>query len=85
MMMDVVVEIPMPLIIEASEKYKKNGCARKQAVFELFPYGEWRYHWCCMTNRGVGSDNGYGVGHSCSEECDLRIPIRGSCQKANET
>ena len=75
MLMDLVVEIPMDLIREAAEISKKVGCKRKQAVFNLFPDGVWRLGFVCGTNRGIGSDNGYGVGHTCEEKCKLRIPF----------
>lgn len=73
MMMDVVVEVPRELIIEAYKEMQKIPCKRKQPVFDLFPNGKWRLNWVCGTNRGIGSDNGYGVGHVCQENCDLRI------------
>jgi len=84
MMMDVVVEIPMPLVIEASETAKKIDCLRKQAVFDLFPNGQWRINWVCGTNRGIGSDNGYGVGHTCKKNCRFRIPIHSFDTTTNE-
>ena len=75
MLMDLVVEIPQKLLIEAVKEIVKAGCKRKQPVFNLFPNGVWKLDFVCGTNRGVGSDNGYGVGHVCSEDCDLRIPL----------
>jgi len=76
MLMDVVVEIPMDLLVEAVKEYLEVECKRKQAVFDLFPNGYWRLGFVCGTNRGEGSDNGYGVGHSCSKDCKLRIPLK---------
>ena len=84
MMMELVVQIPMKLIHEASEVYKKTGCLRKQAVFNLFPGSIWRLDWVCGTNQGIGSDNGYGVGHHCSEECDLRIHLLGNKEDGSQ-
>ena len=79
-MMDVVVEIPRKLIFEATEEMLKIPCARKQPVFNLFPEKGWLFpekgwtvHYTCGTNRGKGSDNGYGVGHLCKENCKLRL------------
>lgn len=82
--MNVVVQIPMELIVEACETQKKVDCVRKQAVFDLFPEGyseSWRLSWVCGTNSGTGSDNGYGVGHTCSKKCELRIPLSRSLKE----
>ena len=73
MRMDVVVEISRDLILEAVKEMNKIPCKRKQPVFNLFPNSGWRLDWCCGTNRSIGSDNGYGVGHTCEENCKLRI------------
>ena len=73
MLMDLTVQIPMEFIAKAGYEWLENGCKRRQAIFELFPEEGWRYYWCCMPNRGIGSDNGYGVGHRCSKGCVLRI------------
>jgi len=84
MKMNAVVQIPMDLIREASETQKKIDCVRKQAVFDLFPEGydvSWRLGWVCGTNYGDGSDNGFGVGHTCSKKCELRIPLSRSLKE----
>ena len=73
MMMNLSVEIPRELIIEATTEMNKIPCKRKQPVFDLYPSGEWVLDWCCGTNSGIGSDNGYGVGHVCKTGCALRI------------
>lgn len=79
MLMNVVVQIPMYLIRQASEGQTEVDCVRKQAVFDLFPEGydvAWKLGWVCGTNSGCGSDDGFGVGHSCSKKCGLRIPLK---------
>lgn len=73
MFMDLVVEIPPDLIREVVKEMDKIPCKRKQPVFELSPKSGWEISWCCRTNRGIGSDNGYGIGHTCKEDCELRI------------
>lgn len=84
MLMNVVVQVPMNLIQEAAEMQKKVNCVRKQAVFDLFPEGydvSWKLDWVCGTNSGCGSDNGFGVGHTCSKKCELRIPLKNWVDK----
>ena len=76
MMMNATFQPPMALVREAAETQEKSDCVRKQAVFELFPDGEWWVYYHCGTNEGLGSDNGYGVGHDCSKKCILRIPMK---------
>lgn len=73
--MNLVVQPPMDLIADAANIRKQTDCIRKQVTFELFPGDEWRISWVCGTNSGIGSDNGYGVGHHCCKSCKLRIPL----------
>lgn len=73
MMMHCVVEIPRDVVFKAAEEMNKIPCLRKQPVFDLFPGDYWRANFCCGTNMGIGSDNGYGVGHVCEKNCKLRI------------
>ena len=72
---------PRELIIEAAAEMEKIPCLRKQPEFNLDSDGSYRIWWLCGTNSGPGSDNGYGIGHTCTEDCDLRIRPKRSRKK----
>jgi hypothetical protein len=71
---DIMVEPDRRLFFDAVEEMNKIPCIRKQPIFTLEPhkYG-WELDFVCGTNRGNGSDNGYGIGHTCKTNCKLRI------------
>ena len=84
MLMNVIVQPPRQMIVQAFYEMQKIPCLRKQPVFDLWPDGTWRLQWVCGTNQGIGSDNGYGVGHICNKKCALRIDIMAGTQKGLE-
>jgi len=76
MMMDATFQPPMELILKAAEEYKKVGCKRLSATFDLFPYSQWRLSLVCGTHSGAApDDNGYGIGYkgACGKNCKLRV------------
>jgi hypothetical protein len=74
-MMDVVVKIPQETILKAEEDIKKFHCLRKEYNFQLTG-DDWRLHVTCGRY-----GNGYGVGYSCKENCELRITDLSKCEE----
>ena len=72
--MEASFQIPVELLLKVVEKIKKSNCFRKQPIFELYPDGSWNYHFVCGRNKGK-YQNGFGLGHTCTKECPLRVPM----------
>ena len=74
MQMEATFQIPIELLLKVVKTMKEANCLRKQPVFELYPGGYWKHHFVCGRNEGK-YHNGFGVGHICSKECPLRVPM----------
>lgn len=73
--MDVSVTIDGDVLDNAVKEKNSFNCKRRKVRFDL-QNGEWRYHLSCG-----GYGNGYGVGFSCKEACDLRITDLTKCKE----
>ena len=72
--MEATFQIPIELLLKVVKTMKETNCHRKQPIFELYPDGRWKHHFVCGQNKGKYR-NGFGVGHTCTKECPLRVPM----------